>query len=422
MRASQILPQTGPVLLALMCLAQGFSRGVFNTCYGLLVLWGMIWLIWGRRSWGVKVSPLPKAWVDGLMLLVLALFLTSAAGDLPYTSLKTSARHLYVCAAAPLAWLALSHNPKVVGCMPYLYGLGLAVSGVVTFFEAGLCVQCVRAKGTLGAIELSGVLGQIPPVLVGAMAAVAPRDKRKIAKIVFLLACLAASYAALRTNCGRIAIICAPLLMAVMFFANLKKMTPWLIIALVVPTLAGGVMLALDYKTAGRFGEMLLPAEDNLNNHQRFAYWKQGLEYFRAHPVLGVGPGAKPAPPEYSRGPGHYSHSHNIYLTFLSETGIVGLACFLIFLTAPMRLLWRFRKSPDALIFFWTWAAMVVFLQMALNGVTDFAFGNRVIAVLHLTVMGAALWVAYGRLPEPAAAGRKTAADNDAPEPGRAGA
>ncbi|MDR1111851.1 MAG: O-antigen ligase family protein [Deltaproteobacteria bacterium] len=405
----RILPAIGPILFAILCLAQPFSRGLVNVSFALLALWGLVWLAWGRLRWPAAVTPLPRAWLRALAIFLLVYLLAALAGARPGRGLASLATSAYVISALPLAWLALAHCPRLIRALPFLYGLGLIVTAVITYFEAGQCLACVRAKGSLGIIELGGVLGQLPPLMVGALAMAAPEGRRGIPKTLFFILALAASYVAIRTNCGRIAMICAPLLMAAMFAANLGKLRNLTGLLLALASLAGIFLLATNEATMDRFRDMFAGQGQSVNNTERFNYWRQGIDVFKDHPVLGIGPAAKPnLPPDMNinRRPAPYAHAHNVYLTFLAETGVVGLAAFLVLILCPARLLWPFLRSRDPLAFLWSWSAIMVLLQLALNGVTDHVYGNKVIMFLHFSVMGTALWVALGRRPEDGVPGR----------------
>jgi O-antigen ligase len=401
---SRILPAIGPALFAIMSLAQPFSRGLVNVSYGLLFLWSLAWLFHGRRRWPVKVLPIPDVWLKGFALFILAYILTSLAGSNVPRSLKFLFVNSYVILALPVTWLALSHRPGLIRLLPYLYGLGLIITGVITFQDAGLCVKCVRSKSALGVIELSGVLAQLGPVMVGALAMslAAPGELRRPAAAFFLLTLLAA-YVAMRINCGRITMICLPVLAMVTFIANRRDFINLIGAAVVLAALAGALFLARDDDVAGRFKDILAPASASANNTERYNYWEQGFEVFKERPVFGVGPATTPnLSPEknINNRRGVYAHAHNIYLTFMAETGLVGLIAFLFFITRPIKLLWPFRRSQDRLTFFWTWSAFTVMLHLFMNGVTDYVFNNKMIMLLHFSVMGAAMWVALGRGPE----------------------
>ena len=67
---------------------------------------------------------------------------------------------------------------------------------------------------------------------------------------------------------------------------------------------------------------------------ERLAHWQAGLRMFDDHPWLGVGIGNYGA--NYARYPQPHwyealGHAHNVFINFAAETGLLGLATFLVF-------------------------------------------------------------------------------------------
>jgi O-antigen ligase len=395
---SRILPAIGPFLFGVLCLTQPFSRGLTNIAYGLLVFWSLVWLVYGRKRWPIKVKPIPKSWFKGFVFFILVYLLTSFIGDNPQRSLSFLPVKIYVILALPIAWLALSHWPRLIYFLPFLYGLGLLITWGITFYDADFCVKCVRSKGTLGVIELSGVLIQLAPLIVGALA-IASKQK-KVAHTAFFLVVLAASFITMIVNCGRITILLLPLLSAIMFIVNYRNFKNLGGVLLVITSLASVIILLNDNIIVSRFKDIFSPPGVSANNNQRFTHWEHGAQFFVENPVFGVGPACLPNLPttkKVNRNSSSYTSAHNIYLVFLSEMGILGLAAFLYFITRPMELLRPHCRSKDQLTFFWSWTALTVMLHLFLNGVTDQIFTNKIIMYLHFSVMGTAMWVALGR-------------------------
>lgn len=84
--------------------------------------------------------------------------------------------------------------------------------------------------------------------------------------------------------------------------------------------------------------------EANFAVLDRLAHWGAAVDMLRDHPWLGVGLGNyAPVYPAYARlnWPNALGHAHNIYLNFAAETGLIGLAAYLLFWAAVIALTLR---------------------------------------------------------------------------------
>jgi len=80
---------------------------------------------------------------------------------------------------------------------------------------------------------------------------------------------------------------------------------------------------------------------------ERMAHWQAALDMWRANFWLGVGFGCyEPAYPTYRliNWPYALGHAHNYYLNLLAETGVLGLAAYLVFLGNIFLGLWRVSR------------------------------------------------------------------------------
>jgi O-antigen ligase len=88
--------------------------------------------------------------------------------------------------------------------------------------------------------------------------------------------------------------------------------------------------------------------------HSRTVIWKAGLRAWRSRPVTGAGAGAYPDVVRPLIGvpgrPGHEYVAHNVFLSVLVETGIVGLALFGLALALLALFVWALRDG-DRLVF-----------------------------------------------------------------------
>jgi O-antigen ligase len=131
------------------------------------------------------------------------------------------------------------------------------------------------------------------------------------------------------------------------------------VLAWVLALVAAVTLLVSFAGVTGVLGERAASATD-LGQYEvasRFDFWNASLKIMETSPVVGVGlanfadaysdvnvqgkwnlpgPGYRPPP-----------HAHNLLLTLLAETGIVGIAAFLTFIAAVMAALLRATRSAD---------------------------------------------------------------------------
>lgn len=79
------------------------------------------------------------------------------------------------------------------------------------------------------------------------------------------------------------------------------------------------------------------PSTQDYSTAERLAHWIAGIRMFLTHPLTGVGIGNYPdAYPSYylTIFVNSLGHAHNYYINIAAETGVIGLAAFLLFLIA----------------------------------------------------------------------------------------
>jgi O-antigen ligase len=399
---SKVLPAVGPLFLGGLALTGPFSRGLVNSFFALLVVWSLTWLFYGRKRWSFEVIPIPTSLLKGLIFFTFTYLSASIFGVDPLRSLKYLADLLYLLATFAAAWLALCAYPKLVGRLPILYAAGLMVTAIIAFQQAEFTLQCVRAKSTIGRIELGIILGQLPPIMLGALA-LSLDDKKRLQTVIFIVA-LIASYAAVRTSCSRITMLTLPFFLLIIFWVYRKSFLN--VTGLIVIVLVGfGVWASFkDASVVERFADMTKPPAESLNNDMRFKFWRTGIDVFLEHPVFGIGPDSIPnmelSDPKLSARSAvkpKWAHAHNIILTSLAEAGVVGLIGFLVLHLVPIWLLLRHVKSPDPQVKFWVWAAIVINLQFFSNGMTDNIFGNKPMMYIYWTITATCIWVIYSK-------------------------
>lgn len=161
-------------------------------------------------------------------------------------------------------------------------------------------------------------------------------------------------------------------------------------------------VLAIDLLSGGVISGRVAAISSDPYVGQRVALMLTGVVMFRAYPVLGVGPGgfAESLPDFGPRIPWLWDYvgsSHNAYLEFAAETGIIGLTAFVVLVVTIFRVLLRGarRASRESMppgdrslrrALLWSFG---VFCVVSLTGWT-FAHGIGQLAML-VAAMGLAL-------------------------------
>jgi O-antigen ligase len=87
--------------------------------------------------------------------------------------------------------------------------------------------------------------------------------------------------------------------------------------------------------------------------HNRTTIWKAGVRAFRERPLLGAGTGAYPDAVKPYIGvpgrPGHEYVAHNVFLSVLVETGLLGFALYCSFLLSVALFVWALHHRERAL-------------------------------------------------------------------------
>ena len=103
------------------------------------------------------------------------------------------------------------------------------------------------------------------------------------------------------------------------------------------------------------FGAGDVPAQEVTDENfaviERVAHWAAALRMWARAPWLGVGPGNYAAVyPEVreARWEEALGHAHNIYLNVLAESGLIGMAAFLLLWGGSAAWLWRAPRRPGA--------------------------------------------------------------------------
>jgi len=253
------------------------------------------------------------------------------------------------------ALLAAGLVAVVLGAYQFLRQIGPDA-----FILAG---RFMRAYGTFRQPNpYAGYLGYLVPVAVSLTLAGAWlwwRSRRQIGLLVGV-ACGVTSLAlvigiGLSWSRGSWMALAAALL-AVMALRNRRSAVAVAVAGLVLVAIllvAGTTWLpgALSERVSGLGRYVVAPdltrteiTDENFAVLERLAHWQVGWRMFEDHPWTGVGIGNYGT--EYGQyAPAHWyeplGHAHNIFINFIDETGILGLAAFLLFWLGSLRFAWR---------------------------------------------------------------------------------
>ncbi len=121
---------------------------------------------------------------------------------------------------------------------------------------------------------------------------------------------------------------------------------------------------------------------------ERMAHWQAALAMWTDHPWLGVGIG------NYEVAYGEYAlplwsdplgHAHNYYLNIAAESGVLGLAAYLLLWGTALALAWRATASSAG----WTWGVALgilgVLVHLAVHNLFDNLFVHGM--YLHIAIL-----------------------------------
>lgn len=115
----------------------------------------------------------------------------------------------------------------------------------------------------------------------------------------------------------------------------------------------------------------------------RVSVWQGSLKIAKEYWLSGIGPGQeafKLVYPRYSFGAAYAHHSHNVYIQLALETGIFGLALFLLLLLVFFKMiLVTFKKTEDSFVSAFMIAAAAGMSGYLVQGLVDYIwYNNRV--------------------------------------------
>ncbi len=156
-------------------------------------------------------------------------------------------------------------------------------------------------------------------------------------------------------------------------------------------------LAAAAWIAPARLGARLFSIVDphDPGNQGRLSMWRSGLDIVRDHPWVGVGCQDLLALyrryryPDWTFESGHF-HSNLVQVAVMS--GAIGLAAFVVWNIAALRLLWRARGAARGSDRGLAAGALAVFTALFVSGMFDFTFGDA--EVVYHTYLGLGLALA----------------------------
>jgi O-antigen ligase len=317
-----------------------------------------------RGSW--RAGPLMKP----MALLFLAMLISVFKAETALQSVKELAKWLEFIAAYWLALNLFRDHPRKLGWFLAALATGVLAETAIGAAQVALRLGptefliggvILRAYGTFGQPNpFAGYLNLTLPVLLG----IALFAGSRWLKFFAWLATLAVA-AIMVTTLSRGAWLGFGVALVVMGIAGSRRLKVWiwlglLGVALVVLAAVFGVIpFGATSRVLAAFGLSGVSLDsvtaENFSAVQRLAFWQAGLNMFGANPVLGVGIGNYfDAYPKFAAQGWEtvLGHAHDYYLNAAAETGLVGLAAYLVLLfSAFKQVAGSVRDAPAGLWF-----------------------------------------------------------------------
>ncbi len=348
----------------------------------LLLLYLVVWLaqrIVQRRTI-FRFEPEPVLLSTLLLLAIFAIGAWNSASLsnwltewLKWVVIALMIWHLSLSASMSWSWLVFAVilsavANALVGLYIFFGGSGadhLLILG--RFFRAfGSFGQPNPFGGFMGIVFPISIMGGLSQLLLiwGSYRTGKKVEKRRVFALTAYLLASALIGAALLASWSRGAWLGVAVASAIMLISLPKKLLRGLMLAFAFAALIAGLWFAglLPTSIVNRLTTAatdLITIQDvrgvdfdpsNYAVIERLAHWQAAIGMAQDKPIFGVGLG------NYAQQYDDYrllnweealGHAHNLYLNFLAEAGIVGLAGYLLFWAYIFRLTWEIRRHPD---------------------------------------------------------------------------
>ncbi len=407
-----VKPEVGVYLLALTVPFQSL-RGTDPTEVNITITEGVVALtlvaFFARKlaieRGGWHSAPLLRP----MIVLMAAMLLSFFKADDQLQSAKELAKWLEFTA---VYWLAvgLLNSGRRVGALLAVLTVGALAEtaigaaqvvlrlGPPQFLIGGLIL---RAYGTFGQPNpFAGYLNLTLPILVG-IALFAPGRWLR----VWVALAAAAVAVVMVTTLSRGAWLGFAVALLVMGIVASQRVAVWIWLSLLAGSMVilAAVFGVIPFGVSGRvlaaFGlsgvSLDSVTSENFSAVQRLAFWQAGLNMFQNNPVLGVGIGNYISSyPQYAAQGWEtvLGHAHDYYLNAAAETGLVGLAAYLLLVVAAFREVGRaVARAPRGLWYGVALGLLGSLTALSIHNLVDnmFVHGMPVLLGLLLGVAGA---------------------------------
>lgn len=378
----------------------------------------VLWFVDGVRRHSLRALATPPAALSGMYVVVL-LVSTLGARDLG-ESLAEVIKWVQFTAILLIAPAVIAKGQvKWVVAAVLVGAAAQAALGLYQFvFRIGpewfmILGRFMRASGTFAQPNpFAGYLGIVLPVgaslTIAAAFAVwdAPRSARNWAWLALVTATTALIAAGLLASWSRGGWFAAAAAGVAVVALRSRRAALTLLVAaaaVVVAILLGNVtpgaipepVMARVRDVPAYFGagDMLNQEvnDDNFAIIERLAHWEAARRMFDSAPLLGVGPGnyaANYADFRLLLWPEALGHAHNVYWNTLAESGVLGLAAFLMLWVVTALWCWRVvRKSLSSFTAALGVGVLGVLVHLAVHNLVD----NLFVQGIYVQV---ALWLA----------------------------
>lgn len=173
---------------------------------------------------------------------------------------------------------------------------------------------------------------------------------------------------------------------------------------LLTAVIAASILIAISVAVSPALQARMKSFTDmkHKSNSERMTIWRANIEEFKDEPVFGVGyqQNGPPLLREYFARLGEpdafASHAHNVYLNFLSGTGLVGLLLYLSFVFGTF---WMGIKNVKKLslekgwFYYFALAGVGALAIFIIGGLTEYNFGDSEIRYQFLTHLSFQLFI-----------------------------